>query len=119
MIFSDFSYYELTFNQIAGAMFSQICGKGNHFQLFSKITDHNYDGNTISISDVFTKSINGNNVLNNTMAGCKLQVKWKDGSIFWVPLKYLKASNRIELSEYAINNNIGCEPALHWWLRGS
>ena len=98
MEFYGGSYYELTFNQIPGDMFSQIDDKGNHFQLLSKITYHKSDGNTISISDGFTKSINGNNVPNNTTAGWKLQVEWNDGSIVWVPLKYIKASNWIELS---------------------
>ena len=73
-------------------MLSQIDDKGDLFQLFRKITYHKSDGNKISISDGFIKSRNGNNVPNKTMDGCKLQVDRKDGSIFWVPLKYLKAT---------------------------
>ena len=82
-----------------------------------KITEYNYYGNTISISDGFIKSRNGNNLPNKTMSGWKLQVECKDGSIFWVPLKYLKASNWIELSEYAINNNIKYGPAFRLWVK--
>ena len=98
MELSDGSYYELTFNQIAGAMLSHIDDKGNHLQLLRKINDHKSNGNTISISDGLIKSINVSNVTNNNMTGWKLKVEWKDGSIFWVPLKYLKDSNRIESS---------------------
>ena len=95
MEFSDGYYYEMNFKQIAGDLFSHIDDKGNHFQLLRNITGHKYYGNTISISDGLIKSRNGNNVTNKTMDGWKLQVKWKDGSIFWVPLKYLKASDQI------------------------
>ena len=94
MEFSDGSCYELTFNQIAGAMFSQIYDKGHHFQLLRKIIDHKSNDNTILISDGFIKSINGNNVPNNTIYG-------------W---------NRIELSEYAINNKIEYKPVFHRWV---
>ena len=52
-----------------------------------------------------------------TMSGWKVQVEWNYGSILWVTLKYLKDSNRIELSEYTINNKIECEPAIYWWVR--
>ena len=97
-------------------MFSHIDDKVNHFQLLIKITDHKSYDNTISISDGFTNSRNGINVPNKTMAVWKLQVEWRDESILWVPLKYLKASSQIKLSEFVINNNIGCELALHWWV---
>ena len=76
-----------------GAMFSHIDGEGHNFQILSNITDHKSDGNEISISDRFIKSINGNNLTNNNTAICKLQVDWKYGSAYLVPLKYSKTSN--------------------------
>ena len=47
-------------------------------------------------------------------AAWKLQVKWRYWLTYWVPLKDLKASNPLELSEYAINNKIELKPALYW-----
>ena len=72
MEFSDGSYNELTANQIAEAMFSQIDDEGHHFQLLSEITDHKSDGNAIPISDGFIKSRSGNGVPKKTTAGWKL-----------------------------------------------
>ena len=43
----DGSYHELTTKQTAEAMFSQIDTEGCHFQLLSKITDYNSNGNAI------------------------------------------------------------------------
>eukprot|EP00979_Chaetoceros_neogracilis_P016060 scaffold6898_cov247-Chaetoceros_neogracile.AAC.1 len=52
-----------------------------------------------------------------TTAGWKLEVEWKDGSVDWVPLKDLKASNPLELAEYAVANEIDDEPAFKWWVK--
>ena len=40
------------------------------------------------------------------------QCEWKDGSVSWVPLKDMKESYPVQLTEYAIANNIEEEPAL-------
>ena len=42
-------------------------------------------------------------------------VELKDGSSIWIPLKYLKASNPVELAEYAAGNRLDMEPAFKWW----
>ena len=60
--FYDGSYHELTDNQTAEDMFSQIDDECHHFHILSKITNHKSDGNKIAISDGFIKSKNGNNV---------------------------------------------------------
>ena len=41
---------------------------------------------------------------------------WKDKSKCWVKLKDLKASNPIELAEYAMANQIVEGPAFKWWV---
>ena len=46
--------------------------------------------------------------------GWKLSVEWKDGSVDWVPLKYPKNSNPVDLAEYAVENEISDEPAFNW-----
>ena len=40
------------------------------------------------------------------------------GTLSWIPLKYLKASNPVELSEYALSNYIEDEPAFKFWVKG-
>ena len=44
-------------------------------------------------------------------------VEWKDNSFYWVPLKNLKQSNPVDLSEYAVANGISDEPAFNWWFK--
>ena len=44
-------------------------------------------------------------------------VEWKDGSSIWIPLKYLKASNTVELTKYASGNRLYIKPAFKWWVR--
>ena len=94
-------------------MFSQIDDEGHHFQILTKITDHNSDDNVISISYILINLINSNNLPKKTTAGWELQMEWKYRSTSWVTLKYLKASSLLELSECAINNNIECGPNFH------
>jgi hypothetical protein len=42
-------------------------------------------------------------------------VQWKEGSISWEKLKDLKASNPVEITEYAVVNRLIEEPAFKWW----
>jgi hypothetical protein len=51
-----------------------------------------------------------------TTKGWKLQVCWKDGTTSWEPLRYLKSSNPIEVSKYAIACGLDSEPAFAWWV---
>ena len=44
-------------------------------------------------------------------------VKWKDELCSWIPLKDIKASNPIEVAEYAIHKGIEDEPAFSWWVK--
>ena len=43
--------------------------------------------------------------------------EWKDGSSSWIPLKYLKGSNPLELAEYAAGNRLYVNPAFKRWAR--
>ena len=48
--------------------------------------------------------------------GCEICVQWKDGSANWIALKDLKDSYPVDLSDYAVINNIQDEPAFAWWV---
>jgi hypothetical protein len=52
-----------------------------------------------------------------TTAGWVLEIEWKDGSTSWLPLKELKETNPVEVSMYAVDNQIADEPAFDWWVR--
>ena len=122
----DHSLYQVTYpdgtsekimaNIIAENMMSQVDSEGHHYQLLSEIQDHKSDGRAVKRSQGFLIGHNGNKHAKKTTAGWSLLVEWRDGSMNWVPLKDLKASNPIELAEYAIANNIADEPAFNWWV---
>ena len=114
--FPDGHSEELQYNIIAENMMSQVDSEGHHYQILQEISDHKSNHLAIKRSNGFIKSQNGNTHKKMTTRGWKLQVEWKDGSVSWVPLKDLKASNPIELAEYAVANDISDEPAFNWWV---
>ena len=114
--FPDGHTEELQYNIIAENMMSQVDSEGHHYQVLAEISDHASDATAISKKNGFIRSRNGNLHAKKTTQGWNLEVEWKDGSVDWVPLKDLKASNPIELAEYAIANNIEDEPAFKWWV---
>jgi hypothetical protein len=114
--FTDGTTEKYTANVIADNMYAQVDDEGNMFQLLSEIVDHKKDGTAIDISDGTTTSANGNVKPKITTKGWELLVLWKDRSTSWVKLKDLKASNPVELAEYAVTNRIAEEPAFKWWV---
>ena len=114
--FTDGTTEKYTANVIANNMYAQVDDEGNMFQLLSEIVDHKKDGTVIDILDGTTTSANGNVKPKITTKGWELLVMWKDRSTSWVKLKDLKASNPVELAEYAVTNRIAEEPAFKWWV---
>ena len=114
---SDGSSQELTANIIAESMFTQVDSEGHHYQLLQEITDHRKDRSEIPISDGMIRSHNINMVPKKKTHGWDLLVEWNNNSSIWIPLKYLKASNAVELAEYAARNRLYLEPDFKWWVR--
>jgi len=114
--FSDGTSEKYTANIIADNMYAQVDDEGNMFQLLDEITNHKKDGTAIDISEGTITSSNGNVKPKITTQGWWLLVTWKDQSTSWVKLKDLKASNPVELAEYAVANRLTEEPAFKWWV---
>jgi hypothetical protein len=91
-------------NVIAKNMYAQVDNEGNMFQLLDKIMDHKKDDTAIDIANGTVTSSSGNVKPKITTQGWQLLVLWKDKLMSWVKLKDLKASNPIELTEYAVAN---------------
>jgi hypothetical protein len=114
--FTDGTMEKYTANIIAENMYAQVDDEGNMFSILSEITDHKKDGTAIPISEATVTSANGTEKNKITTKGWKLLVLWRDGSSSWEKLKDLKASNPIEVAEYAVANRIAEEPAFKWWV---
>ena len=77
--------------------------------------DHRSDSSAISCGDEWIVSKNGNKSRKHTTKGWYFEVKWKDGTTSWVPLKEIKENHPIETAEYVKFASIIHEPALAWW----
>jgi hypothetical protein len=114
--FTDGTTEKYAANVIAENMYAQVDDEGNMFQLLLEIMNHKKDGTAIDISNGMVTSANGNTKPKIMTQGWMLLVMWKDRSTSWEKLKDLKASNPIELAEYAVANRIAEEPAFKWWV---
>ena len=115
--FSDGTTAEYAANVIAENIFSQVDSEGRQYLLLKEIVDHRKNASAVQISDGFIISKNGNRVAKPTTKGWEILVEWKDETTDWVPLKDLKASNPVELAEYAFANKLLEEPAFAWWAK--
>ena len=95
---------KLAANIRAENILSQVDYGGNHYQVLTEVNDNNKVDSAIANVDCFIKSISGNLNWKRKSRGWELLVEWKEGSVDWVPLKYLKQSNPVELAEYAVIN---------------
>ena len=97
-------------------MYAQVDDEGNEFILLDEITDHRSDASAIPITDSTIRSANGSEKPKKTTQGWFLLVQWKDGSVSWEKLSDLKASNPVEVAEYAVANRLVEQPAFKWWV---
>jgi hypothetical protein len=97
-------------------MYAQVDNEGNMFQWLDEIRDHKRDNTAIDIANGTVTSASGNVKPKITTQGWQLLMLWKDKSTSWVKRKNLKASNPIELAEYAVANWIAEELAFKWWV---
>ena len=70
----------------------------------------------VPIDDKFVISNNGRKSFRKTTKGWYFLYLWKDGSTTWDPLKDLKESNPVDISEYVVGNRISEEVAFAWWV---
>ena len=116
--FKDGSVAEYTANVIAENIYSQVDSEGRSFAILNEISGHRkVPGVAVEQDAAYIMSSNGNKVPKRTTKGWMLQVEWKGGEHEWIPLKDLKASNPIEVAEYAVANQIEDEPAFCWWVK--
>ena len=80
-----------------------------------EIVDPRKDGKAISKDDdMITR--NSRSIQRKTTKGWFICVEWKNDSTSWVPLKDVKESNPLKVSEYAVANQLVTEPSFQWWV---
>ena len=109
--FTDGTREKYQANIIAENMYAQVDSEGNQYLLLQEITDHRSDNSAIPISEGMVRSANGMSKPKQMTRGWFLLVQWHYGSVRWEKLADLKASNPVEVTEYAVVNWIIKEPA--------
>ena len=103
-------------NTLVEAMMAECDEEGKKYLLLESILDHRKDSTALSKREGTYKTATGQYRKKRTTRGWKFLVQWKDGSTDWIPLSVLKETNVLELSEYAVANQLQEEPAFTWWL---
>ena len=114
--FPDGNIKKYAANIIAENVLVNCDSEGFYSSQMSCIVDHKCDGSAVPMEQKYIKSKNGQMKLRPTTVGWSFNIKWKDGTSDWVPLKILKESNPVDIAEYAVARGIDGEPAFAWWI---
>lgn len=100
-------------NQIAENLWAQCDAEGREFMVVHSIVGHRFGPDAIRKDDA-----NGDisQTRTKTTKGVEIQVEFNNGDTMWLPLVDVKASNPIELAEYAVAQEIDSEPTFAWWV---
>jgi len=93
--FPDGTIQEYSTNVIAEALYTQVDHEGNRWLLLDEIISHEKSQDAPTMEQLRVSN------QRYTTKGLTLCCKWKDGSTSWEALKDLRASNPIEVAEYA------------------
>ena len=116
VMFPDGSIQQYGANIIAENILSQVDEEGHRYLIMDEIVDHRKGDDAIEKADGYITNQFGKRSRRITTKGWSFLVSWKDGSQSWVPLKDIKESNPIEVSEYAKSRGLDDEPAFSWWV---
>lgn len=114
--FPDGSTDIVTANLIAENLFSQIDEEGYQHQILKEITDCRFRDDAIKPEDGFVQTYSGQQGPKITTKGCEMQVTLTDCSSTWIPLKDIKVSNLLIVTEYAVTHKLGNQPCFNWWM---
>ena len=113
--FPDGGVGEFTTNAIAESLYYNINEDGYDLGLLDGIISHQKLENAMSSENGWYEN-NGVKRRVVTTKGWEIRIRWKDGSTSWLPLREVKASNPLDVAEYAIVNGVDKEPAFAGWV---
>ena len=115
--FSDGQVKEYAANCIAENMLTQVDSDGYSLTMMKGIIDFKKDdAAAVDKQDGFVTTRQGVKKPMKTTQGWKLLVQWADDTESWIPLKDMKESHPVEVSEFAMARGIDGEPAFVWWM---
>ena len=114
--FPDGRVEEYGVNVIAESLMAQVDEEGWDYGLLDEIVSFRKDESIAIPRNQSTILVNGVERKVITTKGWDVEVKWQDQSTSWVPLKVIKESNPIQVSEFAVAHGYDNEPAFAWWV---
>jgi hypothetical protein len=102
-------------NVITENMYAQVDDGGNEFLLLKEITGAMAPLFRLQMAQ-FRALMVWRSQKRQVTWGWFLLVQWKDGLVSWEKLSDLKASNPVEVAEYAVVNHLVEEPAFKCWV---
>ena len=114
--FPDERVEEYSINDIIENMLDQIRSNDWDASMFNEVISVRNGHNEIDKGQGAYVAVNGLKRSIIITKGRSVQIKWKDGSVSWLPLSLVKISNPIDLAEYiesSCNQSIPteCEPS--------
>ena len=112
--FQDGRVEEYSVNVILENMLDQVRSNDWDAIMFDEVISIRMGHNTINKNPGAYVTVNGLKRPIITIRGCSIQIKWKDGSVYWLPHSLVELSNPLDLAEYVERNNLSSEPAFNW-----
>eukprot|EP00536_Pseudo-nitzschia_multiseries_P014239 jgi/Psemu1/38033/gm1.38033_g len=95
-----------TANIVAESLYSSVDDDGRMFTLLDELIDHEQDNTALSDKEATTIAKNGRSSHKPTTRGWRILASWKDGSESLCKLSDVKESFPVQLTEYAVNNQL-------------
>ena len=115
--FPDRRVEEYSINIIIENILDLVSNNDWDASIFDEVISVKKGHNAINKGPGAHVKVNGMKMPIITTKGWSVQVRWKDGSISWLPLSLVKSSNPVDLTECIESNNFSNEPASNWWVR--
>jgi hypothetical protein len=113
--FKDGSSQEYATNTLVENLYAHVDDDGRSHSILAAIVDHRSNDEAITPEEGTYTTSYGVTKKIITTKGWQLKVEWKDGTSSWIPLKDIKESNPLDVSEYARARKIIHQPAFAWW----
>jgi len=110
VLLPDGAVKQYTANVITEHMYSQCDHEGYQHQIPDCILDVRKDNTALCNYNAFIINKHGRKIPKKTTKGWFFNVRWKDGSDSWVPLKDIKESIPVEVATFAMTQGIEKEP---------
>ena len=114
--FGDGTYVDYSANVLIENIMNSADDNGQTAIFIDEIVGHRFNQEAIPKGKGWYTTPQGARKRIITTKGCDVNVSWMDGTTSWVPLKDIKESNPLEVTDYVARNNLMEHPVFVWWV---